>query len=154
MVFLQRVTIKPYLKKYMAYYVQVEPALVVSDTNKFGGFLLNTLQHKRFIKPEDLVFHVEGISLILLISEYYEKNYGLFISKSRQARFNKFLFDDFNDRMIDQIIPNISGKKGDIRRELLKFRAKYGICEDDLPFTTLKKQFERALSYQKRRKTA
>lgn len=138
----------------MAYYVPVEPAFIISDTNKFGGFLLNSLRHKKFVKKSDLSFSIDGVILSVSISERYERIYGVFISKQHQARFNKFLFDDFNDRMIDFVRPNLTGKKGDIRKELLKFREKYLISEDELPFTTLKKQYERANLYLSRSKSA
>jgi len=154
MVFLHRVTVKPYLKTYLAHYVKVEPYFVLSDTSRFGSFLLNSLKHKRDIRPSDLKIKIEGVCLIVSISEWYERNYGVIIPKEHQARFNKFLFDDFNDRMLDFVLPKLTGKKGEIRRELLKFRDKYSISEDELGFTTLKKQFERAIEYAKRYESA
>lgn len=144
MVFLHRVTIKPYLKTYLSYYVTVEPYLVLSDTNRFGSFLLNSLKHKKQIKKSDLKIRLEGVDLVVSISEWYERNYGVIISYEHQGRFNNFLFDDFTDRMLDFVLPKLTGKKGEIRKELLKFREKYSISEDELGFTTMKKQFERA----------
>lgn len=154
MVFLHRVKIKPYLKSYLAYYVKVEPYFVLSDTSRFGSFLLNSLKHKRQIKDSDLKIRLEGIDLMVCISEWYERNYGVIISYEHQGRFNKFLFDDFNDRMLDFVLPKLTGKKGEIRRELLNFRNKYSISEDELGFTTMKKQFERAIEYAKRSESA
>lgn len=154
MVFLHRVTVKPYLKKYMAYYVKVEPAFILSDTNKFGGYLKMCLRHKRQIKSSDLKINITGTELMVQISERYERNYGLHIPKEHQCSFNKFLFDDFNDRMYEFVNPNLTGKKGEIRQQLLKFREKYSISEDELGFTTLKKQYERMCEYINRLKTA
>jgi len=154
MVFLHRVTVKPFLKTYLAHYVKVEPYFVLSDTNRFGSFLLNSLKPKKQIKKSDLKIRLEGVELTVCISEWYERNYGVIISFEHQGRFNKFLFDDFNDRMLDFVLPKLTGKKGEIRRELLNFREKYSISEDELGFTTLKKQFERALMYANRYKSA
>ncbi|WP_231424006.1 hypothetical protein [Pedobacter sp. Leaf250] len=138
----------------MAHYVRVEPYFILSDTNRFGGFLVNSLKHKRHIKENDLIINLTGETLTVSIGEYYERNYGILISKTHQARFNKFLFDDFNDRMFDYVLPRLTGKKGDIRKALLSFRDKYSISEDELGFTTLKKQYERMLMYSIREKTA
>lgn len=129
----------------MAHYVKVEPEFKLSDTNKFGGFLINCLRHKKHIKPSDLKIKVEGIFIMVSIPEYYEKNFGVCISKTAQYRFGKFLYDDFNDRLLDYVQPRITGVKGDIRRELLNFRNKYFITEDELPYFSLKRQYERAV---------
>lgn len=128
----------------MAYYVKVEPEFRLTDTNKFGGFLINSLRHKKHIKPKDFKIIIEGDFILVSISEYYEKNFGVCISKTAQYRFVKFLYDDFNDRMLDHVLSRVTGTKGDIRRELLSFRNKFFITEDELPFFSMKRQFERA----------
>lgn len=131
----------------MAHYVVVEPVFKLSDTNKFGGFLINSLRHKKHIRKSDLNFTVGETSITVQIPEYYETHFGIFIPKNAQFRFVKFLFDDFNDRMLDHVYARATGKKGDIRKALLDFRNKYYITEEELPFTTLKKQYERALTF-------
>lgn len=129
----------------MAHYVKVEPQFVLSDKNKFGGFLINSLRLKKQIKKNELKYHPEGSYILVAISEYWEEHYGIHISKTHQFRFVKFLYDDFNDRMLEYVLSRISGNKGDIRRELLNFRNKYFITEDELPYFSLKRQFERAV---------
>ena len=85
-----------------------------------------------------------GACLNVVIPEYYERNYGIYISKKHQYRFNTFLLDEFNDRMLDFVTPNLKGHKGDMRKHLLAFRDYYNISEDDLPYKTLEKQWQRA----------
>lgn len=146
MVFIHKIKVKPYLKKYLAFYVKTDP-LVVNDNNRFGSFLLLCLKHKRHIKETDLSFKIDGPILNISVSEWHERNFGVFIPKDHQARFNKFLYDDFNDRMVDYVAARFNHKKGDIRKALLSFREKYSIYEDDLSFTTMKKQYERTIAY-------
>lgn len=131
----------------MAFYVHIDPVFFLSENNRFGGFLINSLKHKRQIKPSELKYQLTGDTLMVGITEHFERNYGIYISEKHQYRFNNFLYDDFNDRMVDFVLPKLTGTKGDIRRELLAFRKKYSISEDDLPFTTMKKQFERTKAY-------
>lgn len=128
----------------MAHYVKVEPEFKLTDTNKFGGFLINSLRHKKHIKPSDLKIKIDGNFITVSIPEYYETHYGVCIPKTAQYRFLKFLYDDFNDRLLDFVNSRISGNKGDIRRELMNFRNKYFITEDELPYYSLKRQYERA----------
>ena len=45
--------------------------------------------------------------------------------------------------MLTTIAPSLTGRKGELKTELLKFREKYDISEDDLPFKTLEKMWER-----------
>lgn len=129
----------------MAHYVIVEPSFKLTDTNKFGGFLINSLRHKKHLKKSDLKFSAGEVHLMVSISDHYEKNYGIFISKSGQYRFVKFLFDDFNDRMVDYVHERLTGKKGDIKKALMNFRNKFYITEDELPYYSMKKQYDRAV---------
>jgi len=143
MIFIHPVAIKPYLKKYMARYVAIDPHFVLSEKNRFGTFLINSLKQKKEIIQSDLHCKIEGESLNVVIPPYLETHYGIFIPKKNQFRFNSFLLDEFNDRMMDFVLPRINGNKGDIRKALLEFRSIYGIYEDDLPYKTLEKQWER-----------
>lgn len=143
MIFLHRVTIKPYLLKYMAHYVKIEPHFRVSEKNRFGAFLINSLRHKSQLFKHDHKSAVTGVPLLVGIPEIYELQYGIIISEKHQYRFNNFLFNEFTDRMLDYVVPKLTGKKGDVKRELLNFRASFDICEDELPYKTLEKQWER-----------
>ncbi len=77
------------------------------------------------------------------IKEHWERKYGINISRWHQSQFNEFLQDDFHDRMLDFVKYRYTGKKGDIKKALLLFIEKYDISEDELPYKTLEKMYER-----------
>jgi len=127
----------------MAHYVPVEPHFLLSEKNRWGSYLINSLRHKNEIIKSELKGKLEGDILKVAIPPYLETHYGIHIPTKNQFRLNNLLLDEFNDRMLDYVIPRMYGNKGDIRKALLEFRSIYGIYEDDLPFITLKKQWER-----------
>lgn len=127
----------------MAHYVRVEPNFKLSEKDRFGSFLINSLRHKTEINKTDLQCKITGDTLLISIPAYIEQRYGVHISPKHQFRFNSFLLDEFNDRMLDYVVPKLTGKKGDVKKSLLEFREAYGIYEDILPYKTLEKQWER-----------
>lgn len=143
MIFIHHVAIKPYLKKYLAHYVQIEPNFLLTERNRFGKILIALLKKKQEILKSDLMCKIEGETLEVVIPAHFEKNYGIHIPERHQFRFNEILLDEFTDRMFDFVRPRMTGQKGDIRQALLAFRSIYGIYEDDLPYKTLEKQWER-----------
>ena len=143
MIFIHPILIKPYLKKYMGHYVCIDPTFRLSEKDRFGSFLINSLRHKTEINKTDLKCKILGESLSVSIPGYIEQRYGVHISPKHQFRFNNFLLDEFNDRMLDFVVPRLQGKKGDVKKALLEFRAIYGIDEDMLAYKTLEKQWER-----------
>ncbi|WP_143007878.1 hypothetical protein [Pedobacter antarcticus] len=80
---------------------------------------------------------------MISIPEVYERNFGLVISIKHQYWFNKFIQDDFHDKMLSFVVPKMTGKKNEIKPALLRFREIHNITEDDLPLKTLEKMWER-----------
>ena len=145
MVFVHPLAIKPFLKCYMAYYCEIEPVFVITQNNRFASFLVNSLRHKTGLEIPTKEYAIASSvdRIMIMIPEHYSHNYGINISFKHQFWFNKFLQDDFIDKMLATISPNLTGKKGDIRKALFKFRDKYNITEDDLPIRSLEKMWER-----------
>jgi hypothetical protein len=145
MKFLHPVAIKPFLKRYLAYHCLVNPQFELTEKNRFGSYLINCLRFKTQVDPETLEYSLGGtpVTMYVSIPEYYERNFGIIISKRHQMRFNKFLLDEFHDRLVSYVHPQLTGRKGEIKMALLNFRLKYDISEDDLPYKTLEKMYER-----------
>ena len=128
----------------MAHYVKIDPHFVLTEKNRFGIFLINSLRHKK--EQEDLPHNYSipnTVKLKIAIPEHYERNMGFIISERHQYRFNNYLYEEFVERMIERIIENNTGAKGDIRKNLLLFREKYQISEDELGYKTMEKIWER-----------
>jgi len=146
MILVLPVAIKPHLKSYLANKCAIEPHLVLSHKNKYSSFLLNSLRSKSLMLTDAENRYKIGDKpdkIMVSIPEFYEKNFGITISIAHQYWFNKFLQEDFIDQMMFCIGPWVTGKKGEIKPRLLAFREKYDITEDDLPFKTLEKMWER-----------
>lgn len=129
----------------MAHYCDIDPAFTITQKNRFGSFLINSLRHKLQIEVENKKYTIaEKVdTLYISIPEHYERNYGINISVKHQYWFNRFLQEEFQDKMLMFVAPKLDGKKGTIKPELMKFREFYKIDEDDLPFLSLKKMWER-----------
>jgi hypothetical protein len=145
MIFVLPVAIKPFLRNYLSHYCEIEPTLTVSHKNRYTSFLINCLKPKTQIVAEDKKYTLGSNPnrLMLAIPEHYERNYGINIGIRQQYWFNQFLQEDFIHQMLTTIAPSLTGRKGELKAELLKFREKYDISEDDLPFKTLEKMWER-----------
>lgn len=141
------IAIKPFLKRYLSYYYKVEPYFELSEKNRYGSYLISCLRHKKDIalmkEPFDYHISESPESLRISIPEHYERNFGLIITKRNQFRFNQFLLDDFHERLVEYIYPQLTGRKGEIRMAILNYRIKYAISEDELPYKTLEKMYER-----------
>ena len=142
MIFVQSITVKTYLLKYLNYYHSTDPFLL-SEKNRFGTFILNTLRFSVVQRRKQ--YRIQGVTskMKIEIKEHYERSYGINISPWHQYQFNTLLQDDFHDRMLDFVKYRYTGKKGDIKKALLEFVDKYDISEDELPFKTLEKMYER-----------
>ena len=145
MKFMHPVAIKPFLKRYLAHYCLVDPHFELTEKNRFGSYLINCLRFKTQVTPDPFEYSIgsNGVRLMVGIPEYYERNFGVIISKRNQFRFNQFLLDEFHDRMVDYVYPKLTGRKGEIKMALLNFREKYSISEDELPYKTIEKMYER-----------
>lgn len=145
MVFFHPVAIKPFLKNYMAHYCEIEPSFLITQNNRFASYLVNCLRHKTSLETMTKKYQIaENLDkLMIQIPEYYSTHHGINISFKHQYWFNKFLQDDFQEKMLTTIVPHLTGKKGEIKKALFKFREKYNITEDDLPFKTIEKMWER-----------
>lgn len=77
------------------------------------------------------------------IKEHYEQSYGIHISDRDMYHFNSILQDEFYEEMLKFVGYRYTGRKGEIKRALHDFCEFYKISEDDLPFRTLQKQWER-----------
>ncbi|MGY4385661.1 hypothetical protein ACVWYN_002707 [Pedobacter sp. UYP24] len=145
MIFVLPVSIKPFLRSYLAHYCEIEPHLTVSHKNRYTSFLINCLKHKTQIVAEDKKYTlgVRPLKLMLSIPEHYERNYGINIGIRQQYWFNQFLQEDFIHQMLTAVSPSLTGRKGELKAQLIKFRERYDISEDDLPFKTLEKMWER-----------
>lgn len=138
------VTVQPYLKTYLAYYYPVNP-FTLTEKNRFGSYLIKYLQFKT--KPErpgttEPKTGYRTASIEIEIPEHYWWNYGTVLNAKVHHRFNNFLLDDFHDRLMDYVAPNIM-YKGDLNILLINFRDKYLIDEDELPLKTLQKMYQR-----------
>jgi hypothetical protein len=117
---------------------------VVTEKNKTGSFLISNLKHKLQIIDDDFVLDTTNCTrLKIAVPEYYQRNFGIYITPRAQLRFNKFLKDDMQEKMLDFILDRKTSKKGYIHPAILKFREKYGITEDELPFKTMQKWWDR-----------
>jgi hypothetical protein len=145
MIFLHPIAIKPYLKNYMARYCEIDPVLVISSKNRFSSFLLISLKHKNSWPSRDKSYSTADKmeKIYVSIPEVYERNFGLIIGAKEQFWFNRFIQDDFQDKMLSFVVPQLTGKKNEIKPALMKFREIHNICEDELSYRTLEKMWER-----------
>lgn len=142
MIYTKTVTVKSFLLKYLSYYHPTDP-FVLSEKNRFGTFILNTLRFHNIERGKRYVTLGNTAKMKIDIKEHYVNSYGVNISAWHQYQFNNLLMDDFHDRMLDFVKYRHTGKKGDIKKALLLFIEKYEISEDELPFKTLEKMWER-----------
>lgn len=137
------VVLQPYLKKYLAYHYPVDP-FVLTERNRYGNFLINALRHKTKIPPEHMAMNLRYLTtkLDVEVSEYFWRNIGNVIPLQSQFRFNSFLLDEFQEKMVEFVQPRLQ-RKGDLNMRLLTFREKFSILEDELPLKTMQKAWER-----------
>lgn len=142
MIFIQTIPVKSYLFKYLTYYQPTDP-FVLTEKNRFGIFILNSLRFVHIERGNKYTIQGATIPLKVKIKEHYERSFGINISPWHQYHFNAMLLDEFHEKMLYYVQANYTGKKGDIKKALLDFCDKYEIYEDDLPFRTLVKMWER-----------
>lgn len=161
------IMIQAYLKKYLEYHHSTDPFLL-TEKNRFGSYLISKLRFKAKAEEENnpplrkakrkgvpvpapvqrpersLNIHKRYMNAVLdiAIPEHYWICYGSVITPRGQERFNNFLLDEFQDRMVDFVSPGVK-RKGDLNMMLLTFREKYDISEDELSLKTLQKMWER-----------
>jgi hypothetical protein len=143
---IDRICIQAYLKKYLEYHHPADP-FVLTEKNRFGSLLISNLRFKTKSETEKLQrlnIHKRYMTanLEIEIPEFYWYSYGSVITSRGQQRFNNFLLDEFQDRLVEFVAPGLK-RKGDLNLMLLTFREKFGICEDELPLKTLQKTWER-----------
>lgn len=141
---LDKIYIQAYLKKYLAYYQPVDPFLL-TEKNRFGAILISNLSFRKKADKEKLprgYNRYMNTPLDIEIPEHYWIGYGSIITPRGMQRFNHFLLDEFQDRLVEFVAPGLK-RKGDLAIMLLTFREKFEISEDELPYTTLKKSWER-----------
>lgn len=142
MIFIQTIPVKSYLLKYLTYYQPTDP-FVLTEKNRFGIFILNSLRFTHIERGNKYTIQGATKPMKVKIKEHYERSFGLNISPWHQYHFNAMLLDEFHEKMLYYVHANYTGKKGDIKRALLDFCDKYEIYEDDLPYRTLEKMWER-----------
>ncbi|MBC8053763.1 MAG: hypothetical protein H7Y13_11930 [Sphingobacteriaceae bacterium] len=137
------VALQPYLKKYLAYHYSVDP-FILTEKNRYGAFLINSLRHKTKAEPEQLGMNMRYLTckMEVELSEFYWRNFGNVIPTKCQYRFNNFLLDEFQEKMVEFVQPRLQ-RKGDLNMRLLTFREKFSILEDELPIKTMQKAWER-----------
>lgn len=138
------IPIQPYLKKYLSNLHPIEP-FVLTEKNRFGAFLINSLRFKTLVELGNLrkmKIRYQTALLEVELPYWYWRDYGTVITAQGQVRFNNFLMDEFKDRLMDYVAGKIK-RKGDLNIMLINFREKYGICEDELSLKTLQKMYER-----------
>lgn len=146
MILIDRVYIRGYLKKYLASYHPVDP-FMLTEKNRFGTLLISNLRFKTKAEKEILErpnIHKHYLNAILEIGipEHYWVGYGPVITSIGQHRFNNQLLDEFQDRLVEFVLPGLK-RKGDLNMMLLTFREKFDIIEDELSLKTLQKIWER-----------
>jgi hypothetical protein len=139
------IAIKPYLKKYLANDFDVEP-LVVGKTNQYTLFLFNSLRSPEYLNLsrtyKALDPQVYSDTLKCMVCEDYWNRHGSVISEEHQFLFNKFVQYNFCEEFYRFTRMRI-GKKGSLNEALREFLNFYDLCEDDLPFKTIQKMYER-----------
>lgn len=131
----------------MARYCQIDPVLVITSKNRFASYLLVSLRHKVVLPgldERDYNLGDKTEKILVSIPELYERNFGVIISDKHQYWFNKFVQEDFQDKMLSFVVPKLTGKKNEIKPALLKFRELYNITEDELSIRTMEKMWERS----------
>lgn len=144
MLLLDEISIQGYLKKYLAYYHPITP-FVLTEKNRFGSLLISNLRFRKRADTEKLPRGYNRYLNTVLeigIPEHYWIGYGQLITARGVQRFNHFLLDEFQDRLVEFVYPGLK-RKGDLNIMLLTFREKFDISEDELPLKTLQKMWER-----------
>lgn len=142
MIFEQTILVKSYLLKFLSKSIPTDP-FNLTEKNRYGIFIINMLRHSEVVRTNRYFIQGKTEKMRIRIKEHYERSYGINISAWHQYQFNNMLLDEFHDRMIDYVISRYTGKKGDIKNALHGFCDHYDISEDDLPFRTLVKMWER-----------
>lgn len=144
MLYTYSIPVKAYLYKYMNFYVSVDPYFAVSEKHRYGKYILSLLNKKSIYNDSLSKFVINKPELLKIgISDFYATQYGYILSKKNIYDFNVFLQDEFEERLIEFVLQNYTGAKGEIKKALLAFREKYKIYEDDLSTKYIEKIFER-----------
>lgn len=139
-----QITLKTYLYKYISYYNLTTPHFQINDKNRLGIYIrTQLLKRKTNTHVGALPFTLDNCSILkVAISTTDQKNYGIVLEEATMIDIAKIIKDEFQERMIDYIFDN-RDKNYKIYATILAYREKYGICEDELPFKTMIKWWER-----------
>lgn len=145
----EKVSVRPFLKKYLGKHHQVEP-FVVTTENAYGLLLYYALERPKLKLVVDTPVEEEFIldkkiysdTLLVKIGENYWNHRGCIISAQSQLHFNKFVLQNFNDEFY-KFVKHRIGPKGTINRAIREFVDMYDISEDDLSFRTIQRAFQR-----------
>src|SRR5690606_37183849 len=100
MIFIQTISVKSYLLKYLSYYQPTKP-FVLNEKNRYVLFILNSLKHTEVIRTNRYTVQGRTEPMKIAIKEHYERSFGINISAWHQYQFNALLLDEFHDRMLD-----------------------------------------------------
>ncbi len=136
----------PHIKKYLE--IQYGKEMDLHDRGVVSFLLLNMLEkHKKAdpatIRPsQKLIDGKNYFAYPVFIGDKIEKSHGLYLSKEKIKKFNDSVDDALREEMfwwcqhpgsIDHIVDF----------DIIRFRDKYGITEDELPFDNLKRWYYR-----------
>ena|ERR1700754_503119 len=141
-----RVAVKPFVKKYIAQEYSVDP-FVLTTTNKYGIFLYHCLSKPeknvlRLVESNPVDMSLFTDTLEVMVTEGRWLNKGCIFTPESQMHFNKFVSYDFHQEFF-KYVKNRVGAKGSINKAILSFREMNGLSEDDLPFRTIQRAFQR-----------
>lgn len=142
MIFVQTIPVKPYLLRYLSSKHETDP-FILSERNRYGLFIIKSLRHSHIVRTGKYTMDFKTEPMRVEIKEHYEQSYGIHISDRDMYHFNSILQDEFYEEMLKFVGYRYTGRKGEIKRALHDFCEFYKISEDDLPFRTLQKQWER-----------
>jgi hypothetical protein len=140
------VAVKPFVKKYIGQDYPVDP-FVLSTTNKYGMFLYHCIS-----QPEKKPLHLVNTQTIdetiytdimnVKLTDKRKREIGCIMTPESVVHFNKFVQQDFNEEFYKYVKHRI-GPKGTIYRAIMNFRAIYEISEDEYPYRTMERAFQR-----------
>jgi len=133
--------IKSYLKKYLAFSLEVDP-YTLSTTDHFGPWLLNLFTHTVY-SWDPASSDVYNDCMDIVIPAFFSRSNRFTIEPKTVLRINDYLDKQLDEEMNRYLFRIRSLPQQQIKTHILQFRNDYEITEDELSYDALKKRHQR-----------
>lgn len=133
--------IKSYLKKYLAFSLEVDPYTLSTDDH-FGSWVLALLTNQPYSRQANDVQQYND-EIHLVIPSFYALSNRFILDMRTVLRINEHLDKQLDEEMNRYLFRIRSLPQQQIKTHIIQFRNDYDITEDELSYDALKKRHQR-----------